>query len=175
MRRSEPSYDTRYSQPGFYWGSRPTDLCRAVVKLKATLPHRIPSLVDLGTGEGRDLLHFARNGFRTLGIDISPVGLAKAERRAEHRGLTIRVQLGDLRTCRIPGRFDVVFSSGALNNLPRTVRGRRFAKFKGVTIPGGIHAMNAFVPKPYLKPAPEMDPANRRFGPGSSLGTTGIG
>jgi tellurite methyltransferase len=168
--KNEPSYDARYAQAGWYWGTKPTGMCRSVVRLMDTLPGRPPTLVDLGTGEGRDLIHFARRGFRALGVDISEVGLAKAERRARRLRLRLRVQLGDIRKLRLKGRFDVVFSSGALNNLPHRLRVRRFAHFKAATMPGGINAMNAFVPKPYLARAPEMDPAESPYRSGELLG-----
>ncbi len=145
-----PSYDARFDVAGWY-------LCRRVVRLKTTLGRRSPSLIDLGMGRGRDLIYFAPNGFRVLGIDISPVGLEKAKRRAARLRVPIRTQLGDIRTHRLKGKFDVVFSSCTLNNLPPKLRARRFAHFKAATARGGIHAVNAFVPKPNVKPSPDMD------------------
>jgi tellurite methyltransferase len=167
---ASPSYDARYAAPGWYWGRRPTGLCRAVVRLKTTLGRRSPSLVDLGTGEGRDLLHFARHGFRATGIDISEVGLAKARRRLARAGLSVQLQRGDIRTVRLAGPFDVVFSSGAVNNLPPSIRARRFAQFQRATRPGGLNAVNAFVPKPYLARPPERDPAESPYRAGELLG-----
>jgi SAM-dependent methyltransferase len=152
------SYDARYAPPGLYWGARPTGLCRSVVQLRATLPRRSPTLLDLGTGEGRDLIHFARHGFRVVGIDISRVGLAKAACRAERLRLSVRVRYGDIRTCRLGSGFDVVFSSGAVNNLPKRIRARRFVAFKAATVPGGINAMNAFV---LLRASPCKNPTVR--------------
>ncbi len=56
------------------------------------------------------------------------------------------------------GRFDVVFSSASLNNLPPKLRLPRFAHFKAATAPRGVHAVNAFVAMPRLAPPPDMDP-----------------
>jgi len=168
--RRESSYDQRYLRPGWYWGTRPTGLAREVVRIARSLTRESRALIDLGSGEGRDSIHFARHGFRVLGIDISRVGVAKATRRAVQLGLPARFRIGDIRTYRIPRRFDVVFSSGALNNLPRAIRPARFSHFKESTIHGGIHAMNAFVPKPYLAPPPEMDPSESPYRSGELLG-----
>jgi tellurite methyltransferase len=167
---AEPSYNERYARPGWYWGTKPTALAREVVRLAPRAPGAPRVLIDLGSGEGRDSIYFARNGFRVTGVDISKVGAAKAQRRADRLGLNVRFRVGDLRTYRLERRADVVFSSGALNNLPPRVREARFAHFKRQTVPGGIHAMNAFVPKPYLRPPPEMDPAESPFRSGELLG-----
>jgi tellurite methyltransferase len=147
---SEPVYDERYSRPGLYWGTKPTGLARSLVRLARSLPRPPRTLVDLGSGEGRDVIYFGRRGYRALGVDISSVGVRKAEHRAARLGVNVRFQVGDLRTYRLRHRVDVVFSSGALNNLPRRIRASRFEHFKANTAPGGINAMNADVPKPYI-------------------------
>jgi tellurite methyltransferase len=64
---------------------------------------------------------------------------------------------------------DVVFCSGALNNLPRRIRASRFEHFKANTAPGGINAMNADVPKPYIPPH-SMNPFASPFHSGELLG-----
>jgi tellurite methyltransferase len=109
-------------------------------------------------GRGRDLIYLGRNGFRVLGIDLSPAGLEKAKRRAARPQVPIRTQLGDIRNFRLNGTYDVVFSSSTLNHLPVKLRPRRFSHFKSATVRGGIHAVNAFVPQPYLKASPDMEP-----------------
>ncbi len=170
---SEPSYDERYSRAGWYWGTKPSGLARDVLRVVRSLPRRSRQLVDLGSGEGRDSIYFARNGFRVEGVDLSRVGIVKAARRAARLGLRIRFHVGDVRTYRLKRPLDVVFCSGALNNLPRRIRAARLAHFKANTVPGGINAMNAFVPKPYLAPSPEMDPSESPFRSGELLGYYG--
>ena len=162
-------YDERYSRPGLYWGSQPTQLARSVVRIARTLPRSHRTLVDLGSGEGRDSIYFARRGFRVLGVDISSVGVRKSEQRAARLGVKARFRIGDMRTYRLSQRVDVVFSSGALNNLPRRIRASRFEHFKANTVPGGINAMNADVPKPYIPPY-SMNPFATPFRSGELLG-----
>ncbi len=130
---SKPIYDERYSRPGLYWGSMPTQLARDVVRTARSLPNPPRTLVDLGSGEGRDSIYFARRGYRVLGVDISSVGVQKAKRRASSLGVNARFLVGDLRTYRLSRRVDVVFCSGALNNLPRRIRATRFEHFKANT------------------------------------------
>lgn len=166
---SKPVYDERYSRPGLYWGSKPTHLARDVVRIARSLPRRPRSLVDLGLGEGRDAIYFARQGYRATGVDISSVGVEKAKRRALRLGVKARFLVGDLRTYRLDHRVDIVFSSGALNNIPRRIRTERFEHFKAQTAPGGINAVNADVEKPYI-PVYSMNPFATPFRSGELLG-----
>lgn len=161
-----PSYDTRFDIVGWY-------LVRSVVRLKRTLGRRTPSLIDLGMGRGRDLIYFSRHGFRVLGLDISPTGLEKAKRRAARLETLIRTRLGDIRTYQLNSNFDVVYSSCTLNHLPPKLRARRFAHFKAATARGGIHAVNAFFPKPSLPPAPDQDPQETLYREGELRGYYG--
>ena len=166
---TKPIYDDRYARPGLYWGSKPTGLARDLVRIARLLPRPPRTLVDLGCGEGRDSIYFAREGYRVLGVDISSVGVQKAERRASRLGVGARFQVGDMRTYRLGHRVDVVFSSGALNNLPLRLRAARFDHFKANTSPGGINAMNADVPKPYIPPQ-TTNPFASPFRSGELLG-----
>ena len=142
----DPSVDPRYDAAGW-------NLIASVLRWRRTLPHRHPSLVDLGMGRGRDSIYFARRGFRVVGYERSPLGLRRAEVRAARYSIPLRAVRADLRTLRLAGSYDVVFSSTALNHLPRGIRVRRFAHFQDHTVPGGIHAVNAFV-----RPAPGGTP-----------------
>jgi len=166
---SQPIYDERYSRPGLYWGSKPTRLARDVVRLARSLPRSPRTLVDLGSGEGRDSIYFARRGYRVVGVDISSVGIRKSEHRASRLGVNVRFLVRDIRTYRLSHRADVVFCSGALNNLPRRIRATRFEHFKANTAPGGINAMNADVLKPYIPPY-SMNPSASPFRSGELLG-----
>jgi tellurite methyltransferase len=166
---TEAIYDERYSRPGLYWGSKPTGLARELARIARTLPRSPRTLVDLGCGEGRDSIYFARRGYRVLGVDISSVGVRKAAHRASELGVNVRFQVGDMRTYRLGRPVDVVFSSGALNNLPRRIRAARFEHFKAKTAPGGINAMNADVLKPYI-PLQTSNPFASPFRSGELLG-----
>lgn len=126
-------------------------------------------MIDLGCGEGRDSIYFARMGYRVTGVDISSVGVRKATLRAARLGVDARFQVGDLRTYRLSHPAEVVFCSGALNNLPRRARAARFEHFKAQTAPGGINAMNADVPKPYIPPQ-TSNPYASPFHSGELLG-----
>lgn len=54
------------------------------------------SLVDIGSGTGRDALWFARSGHRVLGLDYVPAALDRARAKAEAEGLTASFEYFDL-------------------------------------------------------------------------------
>jgi len=164
------SYDAVYSRPEFYWGREPNGLCRQVIDLFA--PGEIPGkrLVDLGCGEGRDLIAFARAGFTAVGVDTSRPGLDKAQRWAAAEGLPVETQQASLLDLQLEAPCDVVYSSGTMTFLPPALRPDYFAQLRRLTPAGGIHAMNVFVEKPFLATPPDWDPAESFYRSGELLG-----
>lgn len=67
---------------------RPTDLARAVLRGEDPATH----LLDVGAGRGSDALWWARRGRRATAYDFAAVGLRKATRIAEARGLPLDVR-----------------------------------------------------------------------------------
>jgi hypothetical protein len=128
-----------------------------VRRQRGALPHRRPTLVDLGMGRGRDVLYLGRHGFRVLGVDLDPVGLERARRRAARMRVPITTDLRDLGTWRLPRRFDVVFSSTFLNYLAPERRPGRLAHFQAATVPGGLHAVNALIAPPPFGSVPDLE------------------
>ncbi len=139
------NYDEVYRKPGFYWGRTPNEFCSEVMGLIPQERINGARLVDLGSGEGRDLIQFASKGLDVTGVDLSSVGLGKAKRWAEDEGLSIRTVIGDLNTFRLEGMFDVVYSSGSLTYINEGNRKGAFENFKAHTAIGGLNAFNAFV------------------------------
>src|SRR5262245_4923475 len=84
-------WDERYSAPGFAYGTEPNDFLSAVAD-------RIPPgpILTLGEGEGRNAAFLAGLGHEVVAVDQSEVGLAKARRLAEERGVRVETQPADL-------------------------------------------------------------------------------
>ncbi len=163
-------YDAAYRRPGLYWGSEPNDLCRQVVELIPAPERPGKRVIDLGCGEGRDLIHFARYGFVAVGVDRSEPGLQKARAWARAEGLAIATIRADLVTFRLAEPYDVVYASGTLTYLPPAVRAEVFANYKEWTPRGGLHAFNAFVEKPYLAVPPDWGDDEFFYRSGELLG-----
>ena len=65
--------------------------------IQATLWKNIEGkTLDIAMGEGRNGVFLATQGFEVIGIDISEIGLNKAQALATEHGVTIKTQLVDL-------------------------------------------------------------------------------
>jgi 2-polyprenyl-3-methyl-5-hydroxy-6-metoxy-1,4-benzoquinol methylase len=105
----EPSgWEQRYSGDEQMWSGRPNPQLVAEVT-----PLAPGTALDVGCGEGGDVIWLARQGWRVTGADFSAAGLARAARHAEEAGvgdLTDWWQV-DARTFEPDGRsFDLVTS-----------------------------------------------------------------
>lgn len=152
---SSGQYGPRYSQDAYYWGLAPSSMCYEVMKLLP--PTRPLRLLDIGCGEGKDAVFFARNGYDVTAFDIAESGLAKARRLADACGVQVNLIHADLLTFRPDGEYDVIFSSGVLHYIPEHLRSEILQSYQTKTSVGGIHAMNAFVRKPFISDPPDEE------------------
>ncbi len=77
-----PSWDERYSGEEQLWSGQPNaQLVAEVSRLSAG------TALDVGCGEGGDVIWLARQGWRVTGADFSANGLARAARHAEQAGV----------------------------------------------------------------------------------------
>jgi cyclopropane fatty-acyl-phospholipid synthase-like methyltransferase len=153
-----------YSAPDYYWGTEPNGFAGRALGFLADREGL--RAVDLGAGEGRDAVFFAKHGLNTLAIDISPNGLGKAQRLARERGVKLRIQQGDVNSLELEGNFDLVYSIGTVQYIQPDNRTQRFEHFKKATVPGGIHAMLTFVDHPDVAPAPDWGGNEYLYSPG---------
>ncbi len=144
------TYDEVYSQPDFYWGRDPNRMCNTAANLFSANERKGKRMIDLGCGEGRDVIHFARHDFDAVGVDISQPGLDKAQRWATEAGVSIRTIRASLQEFRLTEPYDVVYSSGTLTYLPPHLRDEVFENYKRLTQVGGLNVFNVFVEKPYI-------------------------
>ena len=165
----ENVYDQRYAGEEFYWGKKPSTMCSRVVEMMEPGADFRPRLIDLGCGEGRDIVYFARYGFEVVGIDLSLPGLEKAKQYAEEAGVHVETIHTDIVDYEPEETYDVVFSTGAMQYLPPEVRERKFQSYKEQTSPNGINVHSVFVDKPFLPPAPDVEASAHFFKSGELL------
>lgn len=145
---SIPYYDALYQGPEYYWGTQPTEL--SIKVLQYVPPQSNPKVLDVGCREGQNVLFFARNGYQVTGVDISPSGIEKARRLAEHWHVEARLIQSDAREFVPTEEYDVVFSD-EIFHLMRPARCQKMVEtFKRCTRNGGVHIINLPVEKPYL-------------------------
>jgi SAM-dependent methyltransferase len=78
--------------------------------LDQTRPRPGARVLDLACGTGRHALPLAEQGMRVVGLDLSPVLLARAARRFREAGRHIPLVRGDSRSLPFRACFDVVAS-----------------------------------------------------------------
>lgn len=130
-------WNERYATDEFAYGTEPNSFLAQNAKL-LTSP-----VLSLAEGEGRNAVFLASLGLEVLGIDASDVGLAKAQRLAASRGLTIQTEVADLATYEPPENFyGSVISISA--HLPSEVRNRLYPLIERSLKPGGIILLESY-------------------------------
>jgi SAM-dependent methyltransferase len=148
-------WNERYSAPGFAYGTEPNDFL-------ASVADRIPPgpVLTLGEGEGRNAAFLAGRGHEVVAVDQSEVGLAKALRLAEERGVRVQTQQADLSDYPIrPGAWAGIVS--IFCHLPPSIRVPLHAAIVGGLRPGGVFVLEAYTPRQYGRgtggpPSPEL-------------------
>ncbi|MEI6578877.1 MAG: helix-turn-helix domain-containing protein [Eubacteriales bacterium] len=148
-------YEDEYRTDDYYWGVEPSAMCYQVLKKRpATKPLK---LLDIGCGEGKDAVFFAKNGYLVTAFDIADAGLEKAKRLADNHNVSVNYIKSNLLDFRLESEFDILFSSGVFNYIPPELRDEILTNFKLNTAEGGLHAFNVFVKKPFIPPAPDHE------------------
>ena len=96
------------------------------------------TVLDLAMGEGRNGVYLATKGFEVVGVDISEVGLKKAEALAEERGVEITTKVVDLEHYKLPPRkYDVIICTYYLQR-------DLFPQIESALKPGGMALVETY-------------------------------
>ncbi len=135
-------WDERFSEQAFVYGTEPNAfLVEQAVRLAPASRILVP-----GDGEGRNGVWLAGRGLRVLSVDASAVGLAKARRLAEERGVDIATEVADLAIWKWPvAEFDAVVA--VFLHLPPAHRASIHGAMAAALKPGGIVILEAFRPE----------------------------
>jgi 2-polyprenyl-3-methyl-5-hydroxy-6-metoxy-1,4-benzoquinol methylase len=101
-----PGWDERYSGEEMIWSGYPN--AQLVTEVSGLTPG---TALDVGCGEGGDVIWLARQGWTVTGADFSVNGLARAARHADEAGVADRIDWWhvDARTFSADGRsYDLV-------------------------------------------------------------------
>lgn len=115
-------------------------------------------VLDVGYGEGKDSIFFARNGYDVSAFDISIAGIQKLINLCKKIGTKVNVFRADINDYRLYLRYDILFSSGVLHYIKPELREGIFNNYKEFNNNEGIHAFNVFVEKPFIDLPPENEP-----------------
>lgn len=152
-------YEDAYSHDDdYYWGLLPSKISYDL--LEAAPPVRPLRLLDVGCGEGRDSVFFAKNGYNVTAFDISESGLEKARRLAARSCVNISFFQANINDFRLDTEFDIIFSSGLFHYILPELRDEIIENYQAHTSKGGVHVFNVFVGKPFIAPPPENEPVS---------------
>jgi SAM-dependent methyltransferase len=91
LRSDRKRWDERFKGEEFAFGKKPNPFLR---RHAALLPKG--KALDLATGEGRNAVFLAQHGLDVDAVDISEIGLRKAQKLAREMGVKIHTFLADL-------------------------------------------------------------------------------
>ena len=127
----QDQWDQRYAATELVWTAEPNRF--VVEELAGETPGRA---LDLATGEGRNAIWLAEQGWQVTAVDFSPVGLAKAAKLAAARGVSVNWENADLRQYHpAPGGYDLVLL--AYLHLPPGEFGAVLTMAAAALAPGG--------------------------------------
>lgn len=117
------------------------------------------TLLDLGSGQGRNALALAALGYDVTAVDFSSVGVRQTVRTASDRGLTITGIAADLTDFPIRSTYGAVLVDMVLHALPDDARARLLPGLADAIEPGGC----AYIVVP--EPGPLVDEVTKVLAP----------
>ena len=154
-------WDERYNGAEYLFGTEPNDFLREVF-------HNIPAggkVLCLAEGEGRNAVFLSEQSYTVTAMDMSEVGLNKALKLAQERGVQITTQVADLADYDFGERqWDSIVSIWA--HLPELVRQHVHAQLTPALKPDGVFILEAYTEQQLTMDAIGGPPATQkeRFG-----------
>jgi tellurite methyltransferase len=149
-------FDDRYTADNYYWGLEPSKMCFDVLKLMP--PDNNVKVIDIGCGEGRNAVFFAKKGYRVTAFDISKNGIKKAVKLAKENNVNITLFTADLWQYRLSEPFDIIFSTGTLHYVPDNLKNEIFSNYQEFTSNSGLNVFSLFVKKPFIPIPHDAEP-----------------
>lgn len=147
MSITNKNWDTVYSRnfmTNWYPNENIIRFCARLIQKRLTydkveIKKKIKRVLDLGCGNGRHAIYFAREGMEACGIDISSTAIEWARDWAKREGFAIDFQVGNIAELPYPDQhFDVVVSHGVLDHIPMADARRAVAEVARVLTPKGL-------------------------------------
>jgi SAM-dependent methyltransferase len=135
-----PDWDARFSRDDYLFGTAPNEF---LVTCRDLIPPggRVLCVAD---GEGRNGTWLAQQGFAVDAFDGSPVGVAKAERLAAERGVSVAYEVARVGDWRWPeAAYDAIVSI-FIQFSPPAERRQVFAGILRALRPGGLLLLEGY-------------------------------
>ena len=141
--RELSQWNERFAGEDYWFGTEPNAfLARQAQRLRPG-----QKALAIADGEGRNGVWLAKQGLTVTSVDLTPNGIAKARRLAEHMGVKLETIVADLETWDWgPPRFDVVVGIFFQFAAPR-FREVLFRQMADVLKPGGLLLIEGYRPE----------------------------
>ena len=129
----------------YFYGHDPGPVARRAVRYHRPLisPHQAPTALDVGCGEGQDLLFLAQQHYNSTGLDFTETGIAKAREIVENNGERAKLVRADILDWQTSDKFDLVLAINSLQFLGAEAP-RALQRVKELVKPGGIIGLSMF-------------------------------
>ena len=138
--RGAADWDRRFGGDDYLFGTEPNHFlvaCRDLFDAGG----RALCVAD---GEGRNSVWLAGLGLDVDAFDISPVGVAKARRLAEARGVVVRFEVAGVDDWRWPSEAYDLVAAVFIQFAPPDLRRRLFAHIATALRPGGVLVLQGY-------------------------------
>ena len=128
-------WDERYQTEEYIFGTEPNEF---IARIQPYLPTSGRAL-DLATGEGRNGIFLARHGLETEGVDLSQVGLRKAQALAHQYQVPFTTRLANIAEMTMPTEHYAVITS-VFCHFMEPERTQIMQRIVNALQPGGLFA-----------------------------------
>lgn len=136
-------WNTRYARDDYHFGEAPNAFLRA----QASRLRSGQSALCVADGEGRNSVFLAEQGLAVTAFDFSPVAVAKAQRLAARRGVTVDHRIGDILVWAwTPATYDAVVAI-FIQFMGPAERVAVFDRMKDAVKPGGLLLLEGYRPE----------------------------
>ena len=132
-------FEKEYKKEGMYWGEKPT---KAVSYALGHIKNGFA--LDLGSGEGKNSLFLAKEGFNVSAVDISKEGIKKLEKLSKEKNLHIKTFNQNINNFGFDKNYDLIISIATLHFLSELEAKKIIYKMKENTSIRGINVMTVF-------------------------------
>lgn len=101
------------------------------------------SLLDCGSGDGRNAVYFAQHGFDVDAVDISQVACDQLRTAVNDKKLVVRVFVGDATAMRLDKTYDVILCVYMLHHISRESAAELIKNMKAHTADQGLNVIMA--------------------------------
>ena len=145
-----------FADSEYFYGHDPGPVARRAVRYHRPLwrPGQRARAIDIGCGEGQDLLFLAQQGYVSMGLDFTQTGLNKARKLLDENGQNADFVRADVSEWETDAQFDLVLAVNSLQFLgsdaPNALR-----YVQSLVAPGGVIGLSVFARDDAAKPPVE--------------------